>query len=182
MIAKSISTATKRMCMELEDATEQLTEASLIMCSTVNELWEEHHSVIIKLKGALEAVEIAAVARKEGQQGGNIRTNADRIEESTEMYAERARRFIPTPHAHVVAKAELQKRRVWMIRATGMGGESTNELSKKQLVEKANIAIKLMDVPASTKLEGARFIGANKMNGQASGDIMYEMNLGKAAE
>ncbi|KAF8806929.1 hypothetical protein BYT27DRAFT_7100428, partial [Phlegmacium glaucopus] len=182
MIAKSISTATKRTRTELEDATEQLTEASLIIYTTVNELREEHHSIIVELKGALEAAEIAGAVGKEGQKRGYTRTNADGIEESTETYAERTRRFIPTPHAQVVAKAELQKRRVQMTRAAGMEGDRTNELSKKQLVEKANMAIELMDIPASTKPEEARFVGANKMNGQASGDIIYEMNLSVAAE
>ncbi|KAF8814515.1 hypothetical protein BYT27DRAFT_7250011 [Phlegmacium glaucopus] len=155
MIAKSISTATKRTCTELEDATEQLTEASLIIYTTVNELREEHHSVIVKLKGALEAAEIAGAVEKEGQKRGYTRTNTDGIEESTETYAERTRRFIPTPHAQVVAKAELQKRRVWMTRAVGMEGDRMNELSRKQLVEKANMAIELMDIPASTKPEEA---------------------------
>ena len=48
-------------------------------------------------------------------------------------------------HAMVVAKAEFQKKRIRLVKASGMGGEGLGDLMEKQWVEKANIALMLMD-------------------------------------
>jgi len=54
------------------------------------------------------------------------------------------------------------------------------ELTEKQLVEKANMALDLMGLQAEDKPEGTRFVGVNKLNG--AGGVMYEMNLEEVAE
>ena len=81
---------------------------------------------------------------------------------------------IALTHATVVARAESQKRKIWLVKATGLVGEGMSELSEKQLVEKANIALTLMSEGEERRLAEAKFVGASKERGL--GGVTYEMN------
>ena len=96
-----------------------------------------------------------------------------------QSYADRVRKGIPAAHATAVARAETQKRKIRLIKATGMVGEGMSELMEKQLVEKANIALGLMAEGEESRPEVVKFVGASKERGL--GGVMYEMNTTEAA-
>ncbi|KAF8806702.1 hypothetical protein BYT27DRAFT_7257390 [Phlegmacium glaucopus] len=133
----------------------------------------------MELKEAADAIIASATAKSEvrAERSGTIER---RSEEGEDTYASRAKRAIPTSHANVVAKAELQKRKIRLARADGMAGEDIHAMLEKELVEKANIAIELMNKCDIEKPEGARFVGVNKAN--RAGELVYKMNSVKAAE
>ena len=81
-------------------------------------------------------------------------------------------------HASAVARAELQKRKVRLIKAMGMMGVDIDELSEKQLVEKVNMALGLMEVAEESKPREVKVVGVNKDKGE--GGVMYELNTGEA--
>ena len=83
-------------------------------------------------------------------------------------------------HALAVAKAEIQKRRIRLIKATGMVGEGLSALMEKQLVEKANLALALMETDMERKPGVVKFIGARKDRG--IGGVTYELNSTEAMD
>ncbi|KAF8804566.1 hypothetical protein BYT27DRAFT_7213740 [Phlegmacium glaucopus] len=109
----------------------------------------------MQLKEAADAIIASATAKSEvrAERSGTIER---RSEEREDTYASRAKRVIPTSHANVVAKVELQKRKIRLAKADGMAGEDIYAMSEKELVEKANITIKLMVECDIEKPEGAR--------------------------
>jgi hypothetical protein len=60
----------------------------------------------------------------------------------------------PPMHAVVIAQGEMQKRWVRLVKAAGLEGDGMAELTEKQLVEKANVALDLMGLQAEDKPEG----------------------------
>ena len=54
------------------------------------------------------------------------------------------------------------------------------ELTEKQLVEKANVALDLMGLQAEDKPVGTQFVGVSKLNG--AGGVMYELDSEEAAK
>jgi hypothetical protein len=74
----------------------------------------------------------------------------------------------------------MQKRQVRLVKAAGLEGDGMAELTEKQLVEKANVALDLMGLQAEDKLTGTRFVGVSKLNG--TGGVMYEMDSEEAAK
>ena len=67
-----------------------------------------------------------------------------------------------------------------MVKAVGLEGDGIAELTEKQLVKKANVALDLMGLQAEDKPEGTRFVGVSKLNG--AGGVMYEMDSEEVAE
>ncbi|KAF8801029.1 hypothetical protein BYT27DRAFT_7116186 [Phlegmacium glaucopus] len=134
------------------------------------------------MKEAIEKAVAEAEAKREIETREHIRNKEHEEKAHTDTYTDRTRRSIPVSHAKEVAKAELQKWRVRMTEAVGMLGEGIQELTEKQLVEKANLAIGLMDDTEMSRPAGAKFVGANKSNGQGVGEVMYEMNTKEAAD
>jgi len=67
-----------------------------------------------------------------------------------------------------------------LVKAAGLEGDRMAELTEKQLVEKANVALDLMGLQAEDKPEGTRFVGVSKLNGV--GGVMYEMDSEEAVE
>ncbi|KAF8227499.1 hypothetical protein L208DRAFT_1379717 [Tricholoma matsutake] len=74
----------------------------------------------------------------------------------------------------------MQKQQVRLVKAAGLEGDGMAELTEKQLVEKANVALDLMGLQAEDKPEGTWFMGVSKLNGV--GGVMYEMDSEEAAE
>ena len=66
------------------------------------------------------------------------------------------------------------------MRAIGMEGEVMGDLTEKQMVEKANLALEIMGTLAEEKPDKVKFVGASRMNG--TGGVLYEMNEEGAAE
>ena len=60
-----------------------------------------------------------------------------------------------------------------------MVGDGTNDLTEKQLVEKANLGMGMMMEGEDSRPEGVKFIGANKERGL--GGVSYELNTEEAA-
>ena len=115
------------------------------------------------------------IQRNAGQNKGT------RIEEEEVMntYTDRVKKKVPPTHAVVVARAETQKRKIRLITAMGIVGDGTRELTEKQLVEKANIALGLMMREGEdSRPIGTKFVGANKERG--FGGVMYELNMMEA--
>ena len=77
-----------------------------------------------------------------------------------------------------VLKAEMQQRKIRLIKAMGMVGEGLSDLSEKQLVEKASLALVMMVEGSGNKPEEVKFIGANKERGL--GGVTYELNSKEA--
>ncbi|KAF8809274.1 hypothetical protein BYT27DRAFT_7222518 [Phlegmacium glaucopus] len=173
LIGESIQMATKHAKKELEEVMEQITTVVITTGSTMDEFRDECHNIAMELKEAADAIIASATAKSEvrAERSGTIER---RSEEGEDTYASRAKRAIPTSHANVVAKAELQKRKRRLAKTY------VHAMSENELVEKANIAIELMNQGDIEKSEGARFVGVNKANG--AGELVYKMNAVKAAE
>ena len=60
-----------------------------------------------------------------------------------------------------------------------MVGDGTNDLTEKQLVGKANLALGMMMEGEDSRPEGAKFVGANKERGL--GRVSYELNTEEVA-
>jgi hypothetical protein len=180
VIAKAVSLATKRVRDELEAATEQLTAAAVTSTNTVEELREECRNVVSELRDAVEEVstslENTGAARKQevsGAGGGEIGV--------PDTYANSLKKKIPAMHATMVARAELQKRRIRLVKATGMEGDGLGDLTEKQWVGKANMALTLME--EQEELEGkpevVNFVGVSKEREDRG--VMFELNSSEAA-
>ena len=102
---------------------------------------------------------------------------AERAKPTT--YVDRVKRTIPAAHAAVVAKAELQKRKIRLTKAAVLEGEGMGDLSEKQWVEKGNIALELMDGQEVEKLNGTCFVGVSKERGEKG--VIFEISSGEAA-
>ena len=89
-------------------------------------------------------------------------------------YADSVRRHVPPVHATAVARAELQKRKIRLIKALGMVEAGMDLLTEKQLVEKANMALGLMEVVEEGKPYEVKVVGVTKERG--AGGVMFELN------
>ena len=116
------------------------------------------------------------LVRSEGQMGEGI----EKIGEGMTTYADRVKKGIPVAHALVVAKAVTQQRKIRLIKAMGTVGEGLSNLSKKKLVEKANLVLAMMVEGTGNKPVEVRFIGVNKERGQ--GGVTYELNSMEAMD
>jgi len=67
-----------------------------------------------------------------------------------------------------------------LVKAAGLEADGMAELTEKQLVEKANMALDLMGLQAEDKPEGTQFMGVSKLNGM--GGVMYEIDMEEVAE
>lgn len=178
VIAKAVSLATKRVRDELEAATEQLAAAAVTSTNTVEELREECRNVVSELKEAVEeaatSLENSKAEAQETQDAGGGGRNV-----IPSSYADSLKKKIPVMHAMVVAKAELQKRKIRLIKATGMEGEGLGDLTEKQWVEKANMALALMEDQEGNKPVKVYFVGVSKER-EGKG-VIFEMNSVEAA-
>lgn len=86
---------------------------------------------------------------------------------------------VPSTHITAVARAQTQKKRIRLVKATGMEGERMGELLEKQLVEKANLALGLMEGGEERRPTEVKFVGANKE--RSTGGVIYELNLEEVA-
>jgi hypothetical protein len=127
VIVKAVSVATKRVREELEEATELLTSAAVASTNTVEELREECRGVVSELKEAVEGVVASVELRGKCQE--EDRLHGGGRGEDTGSYADRVRKGVPAVHAAAVAKAELQKRKIRLIKATGMIGDGVGDLT-----------------------------------------------------
>jgi hypothetical protein len=93
------------------------------------------------------------------------------------MYASVVKASVPPMHATAIAWGEIQKQKVRLVQAAGIEVDGLAELTEKELVVKANVALDLMGLQAEDKPERTRFVGASKVKGGA----MYEMNSEEAA-
>ena len=184
VIAKAVSLATKRVREELDEATEQLT---LAVTSTTNTALDTKRDCRLAVQDMRDAVETAVTALEnagaicEIQQEG-LKATATEAELAAHTrpttYADRAKKPIPAVHATMVAKAELQKRKIRLIKAAELEGEGLGDLTEKQWVEKANMALELMDAQEE-KPNGTCFVGVSKEREEKG--VIFEMNSGEAA-
>ena len=177
VIAKAVSVATKRVREELEEATELLTSAAVASTNTVEELREECRGVVADLKEAIEEATSSLELAGTNQRQEGLHNGGGGME--TDSYADRVKKCVPAVHAAAVAKAELQKRKIRLIKAVGLTGDGVGDLTEKQWVEKANLALSLMEGHWENKPEVVNFAGVNKERG--GGGVIFEMNTGEAA-
>ena len=174
VIAKAVSAATKRVRNELEETAELLSSVAATSNNTAEELCEECRNMVAELKDAVESVVTSLVNNENGQQGKGGGTGV------TSTYADSVRKRVPAMHATAVARAELQKRKIRLVKASGMEGAGMDVLTEKQLVEKANMALGLMEVAEEGRPSNVKVVGANKDRG--AGGVTFELNSGEAAE
>ena len=121
-------------------------------------------------------LENAGVSQRQEAQDGDGGTKGN----SPDSYADRTRRTIPAMHATAVAKAELQKRKIRLIKAAGLAdGDGMGELTERQWVEKANAALGLLVGHEDNKLADVLFVGVSKE--REGRGVIFEMNSGEAA-
>ena len=178
-IARAINMAMKRVRDELAEATDQLVLVATKSAEAGDQLISNCQETVEKYKGAMEGATLALTK-------GAIQTNTGLIggdkvgeEGEVETYADKVKRKVPPTHATAVARADTQKRRIRPIKAMGMVGDGTNDLTEKQLVEKANLAMGMMMEGEDSRPEGSKFIGANKERGL--GGVSYELNTEEVA-
>ena len=175
-IAKAVSAATKRIRNKLEEGTELLSSAAVTSTNTADELREECHNVVSELKEAMEGFAMSlesteTILERVGQQskerggGGGVGTYTDIV-----------RRRVPPGHATAVARAELQKRKIRLIKASGIVEVGMDLLTEKQLVEKANMAIELMEVADEGKPYEVKVVGVSKDRGAGAGGVSFKLN------
>jgi len=181
LVEKSLDTMLGRAKSTMEEASDNLLSAAISATNTMDEFREECQRLTADLK---EATEEAAemIGEIPGRRADERREKSPApMGEGT--YADRVRRNTAPPppiHAVVIARGEMQKRRVQLVKAAGLEGDGMAELTEKQLVEKANVALDLMGLQAEDKPKGTRFVGVSKLNG--AGGVMYEMDSEGAAE
>ena len=178
VIANAISLATKRVRAELEEATEMLSAAAVKSNNTVEELREECRNVASELKEAAEEV-VASLGSVKGDDRQETREGGGGGRENS--YAGSVKKKVPVPavHAMAVARAELQKKRIRLIKATGMGGDGLGDLTEKQWVEKANMALTLLEGQEEDRPTGVNFVGVSKEKENMG--VIFELNTKEAA-
>lgn len=179
VIAKAVSLATKRVRDELESATEQLAAAAVTTSNTAEELREECGLVVSELKDAVEGVATSLARVGDIHKQGTQDIGEGGRETAMGSYANSVKKRIPAMHATMVAKAELQKRKIRLVKATGIGGDGVGDLSEKQWVEKANMALNLMEEQEGDKPAAVYFVGVSKEREDRG--VIFEMNSGAAA-
>ena len=192
VIAKSVSLATKRVREELEEVTEQLTVATVASTNVTVELGTDCRTVLHELREAVveavTALENAGALVVHQQEMIQKREEGARaaIVTDASTYADRVKAKVPAVHATMVAKAELQKRKIRLTKAAGLGGNEMGDLTEKQWVEKANMALELMvgdqhedEVPDILKPIKTSFVGVSKE--REGRGVILEMNSGEAA-
>ena len=177
-IEKSLDTVLGHVKTTLEEVSSDLSSAAISATNTMDEFHDECHKLTEELAEAAGAVVETAGAmpilqgtwNKDPVPDGGLGT-----------YANMARKMVPLMHADTIARGEMQKRWVRLVKAAGLEVDGVVELTEKQLVEKANVALDLMGLQAEDKPDGTIFVGATKLRG-AAGGAMYEMNLEEAVE
>jgi hypothetical protein len=102
------------------------------------------------------------------------------VSSSLPIYLKVLGRKIPAMHATAVAKAELQKRKIRLIKAAGLEGDGMGDLSEKQWVEKANMALSLMEDQEVDKPDTpVNFVGVSKEREDRG--VIFKLNSGEAA-
>lgn len=132
---------------------------------------------MVELKGAVDAV-VSAPTRVEPDCNAGNQLEDAAPEDCGSYAADRVKSGIPVIHAAAVAKAELQKRKIRLVKATGMEGVGLSELTEKELVEKANIALAMMENVGEVMPDGIRFAGAFKE--REAGGVTFELNSSEA--
>ncbi|KAF8800489.1 hypothetical protein BYT27DRAFT_7200088 [Phlegmacium glaucopus] len=178
LVEKTIITVMGSTKSDMEEASEKLLSAATSATNTMDEFREECQRLTADLKEAVEGVAVVAENMSGGR--GNERQEKSQGLMGGGTYADQVRKALPPMHAVAIVRGELQKRRVRLVKTAGLEADGLAELTEKQLVEKANMALDLMGPQAENKPEGTRFVGANKLNG--AGGVMYEMNSEEAAE
>jgi len=177
IVEKSLDTILGNAKLDMEEAMGNLLSAVISATNTMDEFWEECQRLTADLK---EAVDGAAETIGETPRS-QVNKRRENSPEPTGggTYADQ-RKTTPLMHATVIERGEMQKQRVQLVKVAGMEGDGMAELTEKQLVEKANVALDIMGLQAEDKLEGTRFVGVSKLNG--AGRVMYEMNLEEVAK
>ncbi|KAF8805088.1 hypothetical protein BYT27DRAFT_7105687, partial [Phlegmacium glaucopus] len=178
LVEKSLNTVLGCAKSDMEEASGNLVAAAISATNTMEEFREECQRLTADLK---EAADGAAGAVEEiARERGDERQVKSPGLTGGGTYADQVRKVLPPMHAVVIARGERQKRRVRLVKTPGLEADGLAELTEKQLVEKANMALDLMGPQGEAKPEGTCFVGANKLNG--AGGVMYEMNSEEAAE
>ena len=171
--AISLPVATKRVRDELEEATELLSAAAVTSNNTVEELREECCNVASELKDAAEEV-VVSLGGVKGDERRDMREGGEGGRGDSYAGSVKKKAPIPAAHAMAVARAELQKKRIRLIKATGMGGDGLGDLTEKQWVEKANMALTLMEGQEENRPEGVNFVGVSKEKENMG--VIFELN------
>ena len=180
VIAKAVSIVTKMIHDKLVEAMEQLVIAAAESNKAGELLQMGCQETIKKLKELAVGTAKVLVEERLQRKEGWIDVREEGMGELGRTYTERLKKGIPIVHASAVAKAEIQKRRIRLIKATGMVGEGMSMLTEKQLVEKANLALALMETDMERKPGVVKFIGASKDRG--IGGVTYELNSMEVTE
>ena len=178
-IAKAISTATKRIRDELDVATDQLVQAAADATEAGDQLKGDCQEVICKLKEVMKDV-VSTGGLGDMERGNGREELADTaMDDIMPMYASRVKKGIPSAHNVAVARAESQKKKIRLTKTLGMGGEGLSELTEKQLVEKANLAMGMMTVGEEGRLSIVKFVGESKERGLRG--VTYELTTVEVA-
>lgn len=87
--------------------------------------------------------------------------------------------IVPPQHATAVTQGNTKSRQLYVQPTPNEEEDPLKDLSEKELVAKANMALDLMGLAASDAPEGTTFVGARRLR---TGAIQYQLNLEDAAE
>jgi hypothetical protein len=181
VMAKAVEDVTKKSKNELEATVELLSSVAAKSNNTAEELREECRNVMMELKEAVEEAGAIRSKKEEKQEEGQGEWGGGEMMGNTDSYAERVKKVAPVPAAHAtaVAKAELQKRRIRLVKATGLGGDTLGDLTEKQWVEKANLALAMMEGQDESKPGGTTFVGVSKE--RENKGVLFELSSSEVA-
>lgn len=170
LVEKSLNTVLGSVKLDMEEALSNLLSVAISATNTMDKFQEECQRLMADLKQAVDGVAEMIREAPRGQVSKKQEKSSGLAEGGT--YTDQVKKTMPLMHATVIARGEMQKRWVQLVKAAGLEGDGMAELMEKQLVEKANIVLDLMGLQTEDKLEGTRFVGVSKLDG-AEG-VMYE--------
>jgi hypothetical protein len=85
---------------------------------------------------------------------------------------------IPPAHAATIAQANRIKKQIVIDKDPDLNMNSLENLTEKEVVSKANLALSLMGICAEDVPEGITFVGAQKLQ---NGGVILQLNMAQAA-
>jgi Zinc knuckle len=144
------------------------------MTDTLNDLRANLDELTTRTKSTLETIEAAT-------KMAEAATNQEQSDtDSTPTFASivRTTTQIPSEHAAPIAKGNTLDKQIVVRRLPDTQDDPLVNLSEKELVEKATLALDLMGIQAADKPNGMAFVGARRTQ---SGTIIYTLNSTQAA-
>lgn len=156
----------------INEATGQLKASAQSNTGVLEEFREECHGLTTQLTDA--ATELASQATQPAEKHTVQIAQAGPI-----TYANAAQQQTSQRHAASIARGDLLSRQILIDKAPGVTTNGFADLTEKQLVEKATLALDLMGIEASDAPGEVKFLCAQILRG---GGVVYQLSSPAAAD